>query len=153
METREAEVAEGRPVTKENDVESNTQPAQSDKKVSQGFHGVRERARRNKQERFTALLHHVTPILLRDSFYALKRNAAAGVDGMTWKEYETGLESAVETERRQQRDGEGLGTQVPGLSTGSQGADRDSTGKPGEIQGKGSRDVGRSPESHQQSTA
>jgi group II intron reverse transcriptase/maturase len=52
---------------------------------------VRERARKNKQERFTALLHHVTPELLRESFYALKRKAAPGVDGVTWKEYETGL--------------------------------------------------------------
>jgi RNA-directed DNA polymerase len=95
VETREAEVTEGRPVTKENDMESNTQPTQSAEKVSQGLHGVRERARRNKQERFTALLHHVTPTLLRDSFYALKRNAAAGVDGMTWKEYETGLEDRL----------------------------------------------------------
>jgi hypothetical protein len=54
--------------------------------VSQGLHGVRERARENKQERLTALLHHVTPELLRDSFYALKRKAAPGVDGVTWEE-------------------------------------------------------------------
>jgi hypothetical protein len=49
----------------------------------------------NKQERFTAALHHVTAVLLRDSFYGLQRNAAAGVDGMTWKEYETGLEDRL----------------------------------------------------------
>ncbi len=59
-------------------------PTQSGERVSQGFDGVRERARKNKQERFTALLHHVTPGLLRESFYALKRNAAPGVDGVTW---------------------------------------------------------------------
>jgi group II intron reverse transcriptase/maturase len=59
--------------------------------MSQGLRGVRERARRNKQERFTALLHHMTPGLLRESYYALKRNAAPGVDGMRWREYETGL--------------------------------------------------------------
>ena len=76
-------------------MESNTCPTQSGERVSQGLHGVRERARRNKQERFTALLHHVTPTLLRDSFYALKRNAAPGVDGVTWKEYETGLEDRL----------------------------------------------------------
>jgi hypothetical protein len=63
--------------------------------VSQGFDGVRERARKNKQERFTALLHHVTPGLLRESFYALKRNAAPGVDGVTWEEYATGLEDRL----------------------------------------------------------
>jgi group II intron reverse transcriptase/maturase len=72
-------------------MEPNTQPTQSGERVSQGLHGVRERARKNKQERFTALLHHVTPQLLRESFHALKRKAAPGVDGVTWKEYETGL--------------------------------------------------------------
>jgi len=60
-----------------------------------GLNGVRERARKNKQERFTALLHHVTVDLLRDSYYGLKRKAAPGVDGVTWKEYETGLEDRL----------------------------------------------------------
>lgn len=83
-------------MTKENIVESNTRLTQSGERVSQGLHGVRERARKNKQERFTALLHHVTPALLRDSFYALKRKAAPGVDGMTWEEYATGLEDRLE---------------------------------------------------------
>ncbi len=48
-------------------------------------------ARERKQERFTALLHHLTVDLLRDSYYALKRNAAPGVDGLRWQEYERGL--------------------------------------------------------------
>jgi group II intron reverse transcriptase/maturase len=95
VETPAAEVVEGRPVTKENIVESNTRPTQSGERVSQGLQGVRERARKNKQERFTALLHHVTPELLRDSFYALKRKAAPGVDGVTWQEYATGLEDRL----------------------------------------------------------
>jgi RNA-directed DNA polymerase len=82
-------------VTKENIVESNTRPTQSGKRVSQGLHGVRERERKNKQERFTALLHPVTPGLLRDSLYALKRKAAPGVDGVTWEEYATGLEDRL----------------------------------------------------------
>jgi RNA-directed DNA polymerase len=56
---------------------------------------VRQAAQRNKQERFTALLHHVTVNLLRDSFYALQRKAAPGVDGLTWQEYETGLEGRL----------------------------------------------------------
>jgi RNA-directed DNA polymerase len=95
VETPAAEVVEERPVTKENIVESNTRPTQSGERVSQGLQGVRERARKNKQERFTALLHHVTPELLRDSFYALKRKAAPGVDGVTWQEYATGLEDRL----------------------------------------------------------
>ena len=82
-------------MTKENIVESNTQPTQSGERVSQGLHGVRERARKNKQERFTALLHHVTTDLLRESFYALKRKAAPGVDGVTWQEYAAGLEDRL----------------------------------------------------------
>ncbi len=76
-------------------MEPNNQPTQSGERVSQGLNGVRERARKNKQERFTALLHHVTVDLLRDSYYGLKRKAAPGVDGVTWKEYETGLEDRL----------------------------------------------------------
>ena len=76
-------------------MESNTCLTQSGERVSQGLHGVRERARSNQQERFTALLHHVTIELLRDSFYALKRKAAPGVDGVTWKEYAHGLEDRL----------------------------------------------------------
>jgi len=59
--------------------------------MSQGLPGVRKGARERKQERFTALLHHLSVGLLRDSFYALKRQASPGVDGVTWQEYETGL--------------------------------------------------------------
>jgi hypothetical protein len=59
--------------------------------VSQGLGGVRQVAREKKQERFTALLHHLTVDLLRQSYYALKRNAAPGVDGVRWSEYEDGL--------------------------------------------------------------
>ena len=76
-------------------MEPNIRPAQDGKRMSQGLRGVRERARSNQQERFTTLLHHMTIGLLRDSFYALKRKAAPGVDGMTWPEYETGLEERL----------------------------------------------------------
>src|SRR5215468_9288070 len=89
------EVGEGRAWAKENIVQSNTSPTQSGKRVSQGLSGVRQAAKARKQERFTALLHHVTVDLLRDSFYALKRKAAPGVDGVTWQEYETGLEDRL----------------------------------------------------------
>jgi len=46
--------------------------------------GVRKAAKGNKEMKFTALLHHLTVDLLRESFYALKRNAAPGLDGTTW---------------------------------------------------------------------
>jgi RNA-directed DNA polymerase len=94
-ESSSAEVGEGRAWAKENIVQSNTSPTQSGKRVSQGLSGVRQAAKARKQERFTALLHHVTVDLLRDSFYALKRKAAPGVDGVTWQEYETGLEDRL----------------------------------------------------------
>jgi RNA-directed DNA polymerase len=67
----------------------------SGERVSQGLGGVREVAKKRRQERFTALLHHVSVDLLRDSYYALKRQAAPGVDGVTWQEYETGLEGRL----------------------------------------------------------
>ena len=94
-EQSSAEVGEGRARTKENIVPSNTSPTQSGERVSQGLSGVRQAAKERKQERFTALLHHASVGLLRESFYALKRQAAPGVDGMTWKEYETGLEDRI----------------------------------------------------------
>jgi RNA-directed DNA polymerase len=52
---------------------------------------VRRTARARKGEKFTALLHHLTFELLRDSFLLLKEEAAPGVDGVTWEEYGTGL--------------------------------------------------------------
>src|SRR5438874_13493397 len=70
-------------------------PTQSGKGMSQGLHGVRQAAKERKQERFTALLHHLSVGLLRDSFFALKRQAAPGVDGVTWQEYESGLEDRL----------------------------------------------------------
>ena len=90
-----AEAAEGRVRTKENDVHHHTYPTQSGIRVSQGLGGVRRRAQARKQERFTALLHHLTVDLLRESYYALKRNAAPGVDGVSWQEYEHNLEESL----------------------------------------------------------
>jgi group II intron reverse transcriptase/maturase len=93
--TPSAESAEGRPLIKENAGQPNTYPTQSGKGVSQGLAGVRKAARENKEMKFTALLHHMTVDLLRESFYSLKRKAAPGVDGVTWQEYETGIEDRL----------------------------------------------------------
>src|SRR5215471_607482 len=90
-----AESEEGRPLIKENTHQLSTHSTQSEARVSQGLAGVRKAARERKEMRFTALLHHLTVGLLRDSFYALKRKAAPGVDGVTWQEYETGLEGRL----------------------------------------------------------
>jgi hypothetical protein len=70
-------------------------PRQSGKNMSQGLDGKRKAARERTQERFTALLHHLSAGLLRDSYYALQRKPSPGVDGVTWQEYESGLEDRL----------------------------------------------------------
>src|ERR1700693_1602629 len=90
-----AEAGEGRAQTRENIAQSHMHPTQNGKRMSQGLDGVRKAAKERKQERFPALLHHLNVDLLRDSFYALQRKASPGVDGVTWQEYETGLEDRL----------------------------------------------------------
>ena len=83
-----AEWVEQRAGTEGNTGQPHTCRAQNRNRVSQGLDRVRMAARQRKKERFTALLHHVSVELLRESFLALKRQAAPGVDGLTWKDYE-----------------------------------------------------------------
>jgi group II intron reverse transcriptase/maturase len=64
--------------------------------VTQALDRVRHAPRQRKKEQFTALLHHVNVDALRTAFYALKRKAAAGVDGVTWQDYEADLELRLE---------------------------------------------------------
>ena len=90
-----AEVAEERGRTKENTGQPRRSPTQSGARLSQGLDGVGRAARERKQEQFTALLHNLTVDLLRDSYYALKHDAAPGVDGMRWGDYEAGLEDRL----------------------------------------------------------
>jgi RNA-directed DNA polymerase len=87
-----AEWVEQRAEAKGNTGQQRTGRAQNREGVSQGLERVRQAARQRKKERFTALLHHVTVDLLREAFYALKRKAAPGVDGLRWQDYEAGLE-------------------------------------------------------------
>ena len=87
-----AERAEPRAGTKGNADPPRTRRTQSRGSVSQGLERVRQAARQGKRQAFTALLHHVNVDALRDAFLALKRRAAPGVDGMTWQDYESGLE-------------------------------------------------------------
>lgn len=91
-----AEWVERRAGTKGNTDQPRTPRAQNRSGVSQGLDRVRQAARQRKKERFTALLHHVTVDLLRESFYALKRKAAPGVDGLTWPDYEAELEDNLQ---------------------------------------------------------
>ena len=94
-QTKAAEAEEGRTPTKENTNQDRTLPAQNGKSESQGLAGVRRLARENKQVKFTTLLHHVNVDLLRQSFHHLKKEAAPGVDGVTWRQYEQGLEGRL----------------------------------------------------------
>jgi group II intron reverse transcriptase/maturase len=64
--------------------------------VSQALARIRQAAKLRKKERFTSLLHHVSVDLLRLSFFALKKDAAPGVDGLAWRDYETNLEGNLE---------------------------------------------------------
>ncbi len=89
------EVAEGRPRTKENMVQSNLCRTLSRESGPSGLDRVREAARRDGKLRFTALLHHVNVDLLRDSYYGLRKQAAAGVDGVTWEAYGCDLEGRL----------------------------------------------------------
>jgi len=77
-----AEVGEGRAQMKENIDQSHMQPTQSGKRMSQGLDGVRKAAKENRQERFTALLHHLSIELLRE----LLRSPASGFAGSRWRE-------------------------------------------------------------------
>jgi RNA-directed DNA polymerase len=92
---RSAEPREGRGLTKENAEESLRVRTQRRKARSRGLLGVREAARRDKRMRFNNLLHHLTPELLRASFLDLKRQAAPGIDGVTWSEYAGELEGRI----------------------------------------------------------
>jgi RNA-directed DNA polymerase len=88
-----AESVERRAGTEGNANQQSMHRTQCRVRVSQALGRVRQAARVRKKERFTALLHHISIDLLRLSFYALKRSAAPGVDGVRWKDYEAALES------------------------------------------------------------
>jgi RNA-directed DNA polymerase len=64
--------------------------------MSQALERIRQAARQRKKEKFTALFHHLTIDLFEDAFNELKEDAAAGVDGLTWTEYEAALERNLE---------------------------------------------------------
>src|SRR5512147_171400 len=91
-----AEPVERRAGTKGNADQQSTRRAQDRESVSQALERVRQAARQRKKERFTALFHHLSVDLLRLSFFALRRDAAPGVDGLTWRDYEAGLDRKLE---------------------------------------------------------
>jgi RNA-directed DNA polymerase len=94
-EASPAEVVEGRPLTKENTRQPNPYRTPSRERGRSGLERVREAARKDGKLKFTALLHHVSIDLLRESYYSLKKKAAPGVDGVTWEEYGRDLEARL----------------------------------------------------------
>src|SRR6266446_952579 len=91
-----AEPVEPRTGTKGNAGQQSTRRAQDRASVSQALERVRQAARQRKKERFTSLLHHVDRAMLRTAFYVIKRDAAPGVDGVTWETYEEDLDRRIE---------------------------------------------------------
>jgi RNA-directed DNA polymerase len=91
---RTAEAKEGRGRTKGNTPERNASRAQGRLDAPSALERVRQAAKRDKKQRFTALLHHVYAIeQLRAAYFAVKRDAAAGIDGETWQQYGDNLEA------------------------------------------------------------
>jgi RNA-directed DNA polymerase len=96
-ESKAAESMEERGLTKGNGVQQNTHRTQSrSKDVSNALDRVRKIANEDRNVKFTALLHHVTIQRLREAFFGIKKNASAGVDGVTWRQYEQSLEGNLE---------------------------------------------------------
>ena len=91
-----AEPVERRAGTKGNADQQSTYRTQSRASVSQALERIRQVARERKKERFTALFHHINTELLTEAFFELEKNAAPGVDRLTWKDYEADLERNLE---------------------------------------------------------
>jgi RNA-directed DNA polymerase len=94
-----AERSAAEPVEPRAGAKGNGEPAKhasgavSGSSVSQALDRIRQAARLRKEEKFTALFHHLGVDLLRQAFLDLKRNAAPGVDGVTWRDWEAALEA------------------------------------------------------------
>jgi RNA-directed DNA polymerase len=91
-----AEPVERRAEAKGNASQQSTRRAQDRESVSQALERIRQVARQRNKERFTSLFHHLSVELLRVAFFALKRDAAPGVDGLTWQDYEADLDRKME---------------------------------------------------------
>ena len=91
-----AELVEQRAVTKGNADQQSTRRAQERESVSQALGRIRQAAKQRKKEKFTTLFHHISVELLRLSFFEIKKDAAPGVDGLTWQDYESDLDRKID---------------------------------------------------------
>jgi group II intron reverse transcriptase/maturase len=87
-----AESVERRPKAEGNSGQTTVTDTQGSKEASSALSRVREAAKRDSKLQFSNLLHHVNVDLLRESYWALNRQAATGVDDVTWQEYGKELE-------------------------------------------------------------
>ncbi|HVH30586.1 MAG TPA: group II intron reverse transcriptase/maturase [bacterium] len=101
-----AEGVEGRVrLTKGNTARTTGSGLRAGMRVSQGLDRVRQAAKRDREARFTALLHHVDIDCLREAFWAINPKAAAGVDGVTWEAYGGNLEASLQDLHRRLHSG------------------------------------------------
>ena len=91
-----AELVEPRAGAKGNACQQSTCRAQDRVSVSQALERIRQDARERKKEKFISLFHHISVELLEAAFYELKTDAAAGVDRLTWKDYEADFDDKIE---------------------------------------------------------
>ena len=91
-----AELVEQRAGTKGNADQQSTRRAQERASVSQALGRIRQAAKQRKKEKFTTLFHHISVGLLRLAFFEIKKDAAPGVDGLTWQDYEADLDRNIE---------------------------------------------------------
>jgi RNA-directed DNA polymerase len=95
VERSAAEPVEQRAAAKGNSDQQSTRRAQDRESVSQALERVRQAARQTRKEKFTALFHHLSAAMLRTAFFALKKDAAPRVDGLTWEAYEADLDRRI----------------------------------------------------------
>jgi RNA-directed DNA polymerase len=128
-----AEAVEPRAGAKGNADQQSTHRTQSRKRVTQALSRVRQAARYGKKDRFTALLHHVNADTLRTAFFALKRKAAPGVDGITWQNYEADLEPNLEDLRGRVHPARPHASEAPGNQGEAAAANAPDHPRPGSL--------------------
>lgn len=95
--TTAAEGMEGRGLAKGNSEQQNASRTLGRSDAHSALERVRGTARRNKEVKFTALMHHIYNLeSLRAAYYQLQKEAAPGVDGETWQHYGEALEENLQ---------------------------------------------------------
>ena len=115
-EPNAAERVEPRVGTKGNAGQQSRCRTQRRASLSQELERIRQVARERRKERFTALFHHISIELLEAAFFELKKDAAPGVDRLTWKDYEADFERHIE-DLHHRATGERIGHCPPGGCT------------------------------------